>query len=86
RAWFRAKDGRKYTWFADKERLELMRDDPSEKPVAVYHKEKRFLHMLRISQYPYLEVDSDPATIDILDHLFVSFLLIERLRRERWFS
>lgn len=47
-----------------------MRDDPSEKPVAAYHKEKRFLHMLRISQYPYLEVDTDPATIEVLDHVF----------------
>ncbi|KAI0737962.1 hypothetical protein C8Q80DRAFT_1125061 [Daedaleopsis nitida] len=85
-AWYRAKDGRKYTWRGDEERLELVRDDRQEKPVAAYHKEKRYLHVLRMSQHPYLEVDPDPTTIQGLDYLVVSFLLVERLRREYWCS
>ncbi|TBU26089.1 hypothetical protein BD309DRAFT_868996 [Dichomitus squalens] len=81
-AWFRGKDGRKYTWYGDKKRLELRRDDRPDRPVASYHKEKRLLHVLRISQYPYLEVDRDPAVIETLDYVVVSFLLVERLRRD----
>ncbi|KAI0689035.1 hypothetical protein C8T65DRAFT_589082, partial [Cerioporus squamosus] len=84
RAWFRGKDGFKYIWFADAERLELFREDRRDKPVAAFHKEKRFLHVLRISQYPYLEIDA--SIIETLDYVVVSFLLIERLRRERWCS
>ena len=71
---------------------------PEDKPVAVYHKEKRHMHVLRMSRHPYLEVD--PVALDTLDSLIgmytlissfdlelsvampVSFLLIERRRRE----
>ncbi|RPD59299.1 hypothetical protein L226DRAFT_104552 [Lentinus tigrinus ALCF2SS1-7] len=84
RAWFRGKDGFRYTWHAGEKHSELFREDHPNKPVAAFHKEKRFLNVLRISQYPYLEVD--PSTIETLDYLVISFLLIERLRRERWCS
>ncbi|KAI8999115.1 hypothetical protein BD414DRAFT_407831 [Trametes punicea] len=80
RAWFRSKDGRKYIWYADKKGLELTRDDVPAQPVVTFHKEKRFLHVLRMSQYPYLEMH--PSVLESLDYIIVSFLLVERLRRE----
>ena len=49
--------------------VQLRRDDRPDKPVAAYHKEKRLLHVLRMSQYPYLEVDRDPAVIETLDYV-----------------
>lgn len=40
---------------------------PDDKPVAVYHKEKRYAFVLRMSQLPYLEID--PVAMDTLDSL-----------------
>lgn len=81
RAAFRGKDGKKYIWRANKKQLELVREDmPEDKPVAVYHREKRHMSLLRMSQHPYLEVDT--AAMDTLDSLIVSFLLVERRRRD----
>ncbi|KAI0699658.1 hypothetical protein BC835DRAFT_522178 [Cytidiella melzeri] len=78
---FHGKDGKRYTWRARHRRLELVREDmPEDKPVAVYHKQKRFAYVLKMSQHPYLEVD--PVAMDTLDSLIMSFLLIERQRRE----
>ena len=84
---------------------QLIREDYPGRPVAAYHKEKRYLHVLRISQHPYIEIDLTwtEATLDqvvckfassvhVYLHLYelflmsaplVSFLLAERLRRER---
>ncbi|KAI0333147.1 hypothetical protein GY45DRAFT_1245302, partial [Cubamyces sp. BRFM 1775] len=84
RAWFHSKDGHKYTWHADKKRLELMRDDAPDKPVAAFYKERRYLHVLRMSQHPYLEIHA--SVLDCLDYVIVSFLLVERLRRELGFG
>ncbi|GJE88054.1 hypothetical protein PsYK624_041370 [Phanerochaete sordida] len=81
RAAFRGKDGKKYIWRANKRQLELIREDmPEDEPVAIYHREKRHMTMLRMSQHPYLEVDS--AAMDTLDSLIMSFLLVERRRRD----
>lgn len=47
---------------------QLVREDmPEDKPVAVYHKEKRYAFMLKMSRHPYLEVD--PVAMDTLDSL-----------------
>ncbi|KAI0078963.1 hypothetical protein K474DRAFT_1659652 [Panus rudis PR-1116 ss-1] len=78
---FRGKDGKKYTWRIRHKTLELFREDmPANQPIATYHKEKRYLYVLRMSQYPYLEIDYD--AMDTLDTLIISFLLIERRRRD----
>ena len=47
----------------------MLRDDRPHTPVAAYHKEERLLHVLRMSQYPYLEVDRDPTIIESLDYV-----------------
>ena len=78
---------------------QLVREDmPEDQPVAVYHREKRYMHVLRMSQHPYLMIQ--PAAMDTLDSLIrkfvlcmlyvahglihheVSFLLVERRRRD----
>ncbi|CDO71871.1 hypothetical protein BN946_scf184940.g18 [Trametes cinnabarina] len=64
--------------------LQLTRDDEPATPVVAFHKEKRFLHVLRMSQYPHLEIH--PSVLDSLDYIVVSFLLVERLRRELGFG
>lgn len=47
---------------------QLIRDDlPENQPVAVYHREKRYMHVLRMSKHPYLEIT--PAAMDTLDSL-----------------
>lgn len=48
---------------------------PEDQPVAVYHREKRHAGVLRMSQQPYLEIDS--CALDTLDSLIslYSFLL-----------
>ncbi|KAI0781495.1 hypothetical protein BD413DRAFT_608628 [Trametes elegans] len=79
-AWFASKDGHKYTWRADKRRLELTRDDAPDRPLVAFYKEKRYLHILRMSQHPYLELH--PSVLDSLDYVVISFLLVERLRRD----
>lgn len=85
---------------AESEELQLTRDDDPEKALVSFHRERRYLHVLRMSQHPYLEVH--PAALESLDYIIgapsiltcircsvahrgftaVSFLLIERLRRE----
>ncbi|THH31870.1 hypothetical protein EUX98_g2315 [Antrodiella citrinella] len=64
---FNGKDGRKYTWRGDHNRLELLREDMPDRPVATYHRQKRYFYVLRMSQHPYLEVDA--AAMDTLDSL-----------------
>ncbi|KAJ3552459.1 hypothetical protein NM688_g4144 [Phlebia brevispora] len=65
---FVGKDGRRYTWKVNRKSLALVRDDlPEDQPVAVYHREKRYMHVLRMSQHPYLEITS--AAMDTLDSL-----------------
>lgn len=46
---------------------------PEDEPVAIYHREKRHMTMLRMSQHPYLEVDS--AAMDTLDSLISTCML-----------
>lgn len=77
---FKGKDGRQYTWRGDQKHLELLREDMPERPVATYHRQKRHFYVLRMSQHPYLEVDA--AVMDTLDFVILSFLLIERRRRD----
>jgi len=78
---FRGKDGKHYSWRVRKGRLELIKDDDAEqKPVAVYHRTKRLFLFMHISHQPYLEVQ--PSVMETLDSLIVSFLLMERKRRD----
>ncbi|KAI0263743.1 hypothetical protein BC834DRAFT_827063 [Gloeopeniophorella convolvens] len=79
---FRGKDGREYVWRVNQEsqlELVLAGAPDNERPLAVYHRHKRFLLVLRIKHLPYLEIQ--PSVIDTLDSLIVSFLLAERRHR-----
>lgn len=77
---FKGKDGKEYVWRVKNRQLELVREStPDGKPVAVFHKHKRYLFVLRMSRLPYIEIESD--VLDTLDSLIISFLLMERRRR-----
>ncbi len=59
---------------AETEELQLTRDDDPEKALVSFHRERRYLHVLRMSQHPYLEVH--PAALESLDYIIgAPFLL-----------
>ncbi|OCH88240.1 hypothetical protein OBBRIDRAFT_734857 [Obba rivulosa] len=65
---FRGKDGKTYTWRVRDTGPELvLEDEPGSKPLATYHRQKRHLYVLLISQHPYIEVE--PDALDTLDSL-----------------
>ncbi|KZT36341.1 hypothetical protein SISSUDRAFT_1024350 [Sistotremastrum suecicum HHB10207 ss-3] len=76
---FRGKDGKQYRWQEKKRQLQLIRQDEPDKPVATFHRERRYFFVLRMSRQPYLEIQ--PGCMETLDSLIVSFLLVERKRR-----
>ncbi|TFY82240.1 hypothetical protein EWM64_g1781 [Hericium alpestre] len=77
---FRGKDGRSYLWRLNHRNLELVHEDaPEGKPLAVFHRQKRYFFVLRMSRQPFIEIDM--SVLDTLDSLIISFLLIERRRR-----
>lgn len=42
-----------------------MEGQPEDRPLAVYHRHKRYFFMLKMSRLPYLEVD--PSLMETLD-------------------
>jgi len=79
---FRGKDGKHYQWQVEKGKLQLTKqNEPESKPVAIYHRHKRYFMVLRMSRQPYLEIQ--PAVMETLDSLIVSFLVMERERKDK---
>ncbi|EIM82396.1 uncharacterized protein STEHIDRAFT_114319 [Stereum hirsutum FP-91666 SS1] len=79
---FKARDGTMFLWRRGQDAdLELVNESsPSSPPVATYHRHKRYLGLLRIRQFPTIVVEA--SVLDTLDSLILSWLLIERRRRE----
>lgn len=81
---FKAEDGRYYKWQVKRRRLELIANEivEGQKPklLAVYHKHKRYFFCGLMSRHPCLEVQAELKPC--LDTVLVSFLLMERLRRD----
>jgi len=78
---FTGDDGNTYVWRLRSGRLELFRaGDERSAPLAVFHSPKRMAKVFRMSQKPYIEIRPDAVTI--LDSLILSFLLMERNRRD----
>ncbi|KAI0823913.1 hypothetical protein BC628DRAFT_1323970 [Trametes gibbosa] len=55
------------------EELQLTREDDPDKPLVTFHREKRYLHVLRMSQHPYLEVH--PSALESLDYIIGRFVV-----------
>ncbi|KAG1790487.1 uncharacterized protein HD556DRAFT_691255 [Suillus plorans] len=78
---FTQEDGTEYRWKAPKRYLQLIKsDDEEEVPVAEYHPHKRHFGVWRMSQRAFLEVKPEAAAA--LDRIIVSYLLIERRKRQ----
>ncbi|KAG2055345.1 hypothetical protein BDR06DRAFT_335701 [Suillus hirtellus] len=80
---FTQEDGTEYRWKAPKRYLQLQlikSNDEEEVPVAQYHPYKRHFGVWRMSQRAFLEVKPEAAAA--LDRIIVSYLLIERRKRQ----
>lgn len=78
---FSQEDGTKFRWKTHNRRLQLVKsDDEEEVPVAEYHPYKRHFGVWRMSQRAFLEVK--PEASAALDKIIVSYLLMERRRRQ----
>ncbi|KAG2366284.1 hypothetical protein BDR07DRAFT_1274839 [Suillus spraguei] len=78
---FAHEDGTEYRWKIPKRYLQLIKsDDEEEVPVAEYHPYKRHFGVWRMSQRAFLEVK--PEASAALDKIIVSYLLLERRRRQ----
>ncbi|KAG2074739.1 hypothetical protein BDR04DRAFT_1007633 [Suillus decipiens] len=78
---FTHEDGTEYRWKIPKRYLQLIKaDDEEEVPVAEYHPHKRHFGVWRMSQRAFLEVK--PEASAALDRIIVSYLLLERRRRQ----
>lgn len=73
----------RYRWKTHNGRLQLVKaDDDQKTPIADFHPHKRHFLVFRMSQHAYIEVKPVPEVTDSLEKLIVSYLLVERRRRD----
>ncbi|OJA20530.1 hypothetical protein AZE42_01588 [Rhizopogon vesiculosus] len=78
---FTEDDGTEYHWGMHNRHLQLVKaDDEENLPVAEYHPHKRHFGVWRMSSRAFLEVK--PEACDALDKIIVSYLLMERRKRQ----
>lgn len=72
-----------YRWKSHRRRLQLVKadDDDAKDPLVKYHIYRRHFLAFRMSQHAFLEIKPE-AMADGLDKLIVSYLLVERRRRD----
>lgn len=71
-----------YRWKSHRRRLQLVRaDDGAKVPLVEYHIYRRHFLAFRMSQHAFLEIMLELMT-EGLDKLIVSYLLVERRRRD----
>ncbi|ESK83750.1 hypothetical protein Moror_2091 [Moniliophthora roreri MCA 2997] len=76
---FIAKDGREYRWNLGLVRSELFLKDSAKTPVAKFHRKSS--RVVGKSRPAYLEIF--PAGEHMVDEIFVTFIYIEKLRKEK---
>ncbi|KAK7040293.1 hypothetical protein VNI00_009761 [Paramarasmius palmivorus] len=76
---FKAKDGKEYKWNLGLVRSELFMKDAAKTPVAKFH--RKCIRMFGKSVPAYLEIF--PAGEHMADEIFVTFIYIEKLRKEK---
>ncbi|KAI0745620.1 hypothetical protein C8Q76DRAFT_34996 [Earliella scabrosa] len=80
---FQANSGAEYRWKTHRGRFQLIKsDDPEKKPVAEFHPHKRHFFVFRMSKHAFFEVQPIPEITDAIDKFIVSYLLVERRRRD----
>jgi len=79
---FTAKNGIKYRWKTHRRHhLQLVRvDSDSKEPLAVRYPHQRHFVVFRMSKHAYLEIK--PELAESIEELIMSYLLVERMRRD----
>ncbi|KAI0271811.1 hypothetical protein BGY98DRAFT_922720 [Russula aff. rugulosa BPL654] len=79
---FTGGDGVEYRWKSHRRRLQLVRaNDDAKVPVAQYHIYRRHFVFCRMSRHAFFEIKPE-VTVEGLEKLIVSYLLVERRRRD----
>ncbi|KAI0769408.1 hypothetical protein BD413DRAFT_604982 [Trametes elegans] len=80
---FKTSDDAEYRWKTHKGRFQLVRaDDPEKRALAEFHPHKRHLFVFRMSGHAYFDVQPVPDIVQAIDKFIVSYLLVERRRRD----
>jgi len=73
--------GVEFKWKIVKGRFQLVRADDPEQKVAEFHPHRRHFWIFRMSKHAFFEIKPEPEVTEALDRLIVSYLLVERRRR-----
>ncbi|PCH35977.1 hypothetical protein WOLCODRAFT_46155, partial [Wolfiporia cocos MD-104 SS10] len=79
---FTSEQGVEFKWKIENGHLKLVRADDENKELVNFIPYKRHFGFWRMSQRAHLEVKPEPEIMEALDRLIVSFLLVERRRRD----
>ncbi|KAH9940369.1 uncharacterized protein BXZ73DRAFT_88630 [Epithele typhae] len=80
---FQANNDTTFRWKTHNGRFQLIKmDDPEKKPMAEFHPHKRHFFVFRMSKHAFFEVQPNPEVLDVIDKFIVSYLLVERHRRD----
>jgi len=78
---FQGPSNEKYRWKTHNRGLQMVRaDGTSKEPLVVHHPHRRHFGVWRMSQHAYLEVK--PECVESMDALIMSYLIVERRRRD----
>ncbi|KAI5116314.1 hypothetical protein M0805_005522 [Coniferiporia weirii] len=78
---FSGNSGVPYRWKTHRRQLQMIRANSENKePLVVRHPHKRHFFVFRMSKHAYLEIK--PEVVESLDALIMSYLLVERRRRD----
>ncbi|EJD03304.1 uncharacterized protein FOMMEDRAFT_146910 [Fomitiporia mediterranea MF3/22] len=78
---FNSNSGVSYRWKTHNRQLQLIRADGDNKePLVIKHKHKRHFFVMRMSKHAWLEIK--PEVVESLEQLIVSYILVERRRRD----
>ncbi|KAL5524070.1 hypothetical protein ACEPAG_8243 [Sanghuangporus baumii] len=78
---FTANTGIQYRWKTHKRQFQLIRANSENKePLVIKHKHKRHFFIFRMSRHAWLEIK--PEAVESLEQIIVSYLLVERRRRD----
>ncbi|GJE92846.1 hypothetical protein PsYK624_090040 [Phanerochaete sordida] len=74
----------RYQWRTYKGRLQLVKDadDENQEPIVDFHPHKRHFFVFRMAKHAWLEVKPQPEVTEAMERLIVSYLLVERRRRD----
>ncbi|KAJ8488639.1 hypothetical protein ONZ51_g3447 [Trametes cubensis] len=80
---FKAGEDAEYRWKTHKGRFQLIKaDDPEKKALAEFHPHKRHFFVFRMSRHAFFQVQPSPEILQAIDKFIVSYLLVERRRRD----